>query len=56
MPAQDRAVYGYTVRLHRFDSAKDITFVTTSELEEMFPDNTPKEREYYFAKAKVQSV
>ena len=31
---------------------KDITFVTTSELEEMFPDNTPKEREYYFAKAK----
>ena len=22
MPAQDRAVYGYTVRLHRFDSAK----------------------------------
>ena len=31
---------------------KDITFVTTSELEEMFPDNTPKEREYYIAKAK----
>lgn len=31
---------------------KDITFITTSELEEMFPDNTPKEREYYFAKAK----
>ena len=31
---------------------KEITFVTTSELEEMFPDNTPKEREYYFAKAK----
>lgn len=31
---------------------KDITFVTTSELEELFPDNTPKEREYYFAKAK----
>ena len=31
---------------------KEITFVTTSELEEMFPDNTPKEREYYFSKAK----
>ncbi len=30
----------------------DIFFVTTSELEEMFPDNTPKEREYYIAKAK----
>jgi len=30
----------------------DIFFVTTAELEEMFPDNTPKEREYYIAKAK----
>ena len=30
----------------------DIFFVTTSELEEMFPDNTPKERELYIAKAK----
>jgi aspartate--ammonia ligase len=30
----------------------DIFFVTTSELEEMFPDNTPKEREYYITKAK----
>lgn len=30
----------------------DIFFVTTSELEEMFPDNTPKEREYFIAKAK----
>ncbi len=30
----------------------DIFFVTTGELEEMFPDNTPKEREYYIAKAK----
>ncbi len=30
----------------------DIFFITTSELEEMFPDNTPKEREYYIAKAK----
>jgi len=27
-------------------------FVTTSELEEMFPDHTPKEREYYITKAK----
>lgn len=30
----------------------DIFFVTTRELEEMFPDNTPKEREYYIAQAK----
>lgn len=30
----------------------DIFFVTTQELENMFPDNTPKEREYYIAKAK----
>ncbi len=31
---------------------KDIFFITTQELEDMFPDNTPKEREYYIAKAK----
>ena len=30
----------------------DIFFITTSELEEMFPDYTPREREYYIAKAK----
>ena len=30
----------------------DIFFVTTQELADMFPDNTPKEREYYLAKAK----
>ncbi|MBO5303697.1 MAG: aspartate--ammonia ligase [Lachnospiraceae bacterium] len=30
----------------------DIFFVTTRELEEMFPDYTPKEREYYIAKTK----
>ena len=30
----------------------DIFFVTTAELEEMFPEKTPKEREYYIAKAK----
>ena len=30
----------------------DIFFVTTSELEEMFPNYTPKEREYYISKAK----
>ncbi|MBO4981058.1 MAG: aspartate--ammonia ligase [Lachnospiraceae bacterium] len=30
----------------------DIFFVTTKELEEMFLDYTPKEREYYIAKAK----
>ena len=31
---------------------KDIFFITTQELEDMFPDNTPKEREYYITKAK----
>ncbi len=31
---------------------KEIFFITTSELAEMFPDYTPKEREYYIAKAK----
>lgn len=31
---------------------EDIFFITTQELENMFPDNTPKEREYYITKAK----
>ena len=30
----------------------DIFFVTSEELLEMFPENTPKEREYYITKAK----
>ncbi len=30
----------------------DIFFITSRELEEMFPHNTPKEREYYICKAK----
>jgi aspartate--ammonia ligase len=30
----------------------DIFFITTEELEEIFPDNTPKEREYFITKAK----
>lgn len=30
----------------------DIFFITTRELAEMFPDYTPKEREYYISKAK----
>lgn len=30
----------------------DIFFITTKELEEMFPNYTPKEREYYISKAK----
>ncbi len=30
----------------------DIFFITTQELEEMFPDHTPKEREYYITKTK----
>ena len=31
---------------------KEIFFITSQELEDMFPDNTPKEREYYITKAK----
>ncbi|MBP3817443.1 MAG: aspartate--ammonia ligase [Butyrivibrio sp.] len=31
---------------------EEIFFITTQELEEMFPEYTPKEREYYIAKAK----
>ena len=30
----------------------DIFFITTQELADLFPDNTPKEREYYICKAK----
>lgn len=30
----------------------DIFFITTKELEEMFPEYSPKEREYYISKAK----
>ena len=30
----------------------DILYITSRELEEMFPDNTPREREYYIARAK----
>lgn len=30
----------------------DIFFITSQELEDMFPDRPPKEREYYIAKAK----
>jgi aspartate--ammonia ligase len=30
----------------------DIFFITSDELLEMFPDNTPREREYYITKAK----
>ena len=31
---------------------EEITFITSQELETMYPDKTPKEREYHFAKAK----
>ncbi len=31
---------------------RDIFFITSKELLEMFPDNTPKEREYFITKAK----
>ena len=30
----------------------EISFITSQELETMYPDKTPKEREYHFAKAK----
>ena len=52
MPAQDRKIHGDPVRLHRGDPAARHLFVTTEELAEMFPDNTPKEREYYITKTK----
>ena len=31
---------------------KDIFFITTQELEDLYPDNTPKEREYFITKEK----
>lgn len=31
---------------------KEIFFITSQELEDLFPDSTPKEREYYITKAK----
>ena len=31
---------------------REIFFITTQELADMFPDNTPKEREYFITKAK----
>ncbi len=31
---------------------KEIFFITTQELADMFPDNTPREREYFITKAK----
>ncbi|MCD8151536.1 MAG: aspartate--ammonia ligase [Clostridiales bacterium] len=31
---------------------KEIFFITTQELEDLFPDSTPKEREYYITKEK----
>lgn len=31
---------------------EEIFFITSQELEDMFPDNTPKEREYYITQAK----
>ena len=31
---------------------REIFFITTQELQDMFPDNTPREREYYIAQAK----
>ena len=57
-----RKVYSALRKTEKFLSIKydyikellpeEIFFVTTDELAEMFPDNTPEEREYYIAKAK----
>ena len=35
-----------------FKPDRDVYFITTQELADMFPDNTPKEREYFITKAK----
>lgn len=34
----------------------DIFFITTQELEDMYPDASPKQREYYITKEKVRSA
>ena len=57
-----RAVYKVLQKTEKYMSIKydyieeilppEIFFITTQELEDMFPDYTPKEREYYIAKAK----
>ena len=57
-----RKVYSALRKTEKFLSIKydyikeilpeEIFFVTTDELADMFPDNTPEEREYYIAKAK----
>lgn len=57
-----RKVYSALRKTEKFLSIKydyikellpeEIFFVTTDELAEMFPDNTPEEREYYISKAK----
>ncbi len=57
-----RKVYSALRKTEKFLSIKydyikeilpeEIFFVTTDELVDMFPDNTPEEREYYIAKAK----
>lgn len=57
-----RSVYKVLRKTEKFMSIKydyieeilphDIFFITTQELEDMFPNYTPKEREYYISKAK----
>ena len=34
----------------KVDLCREVTFITSQELEDLYPDNTPEEREYLFAK------
>ena len=46
---------GYMARRYNYIEEllpDEITFITSQELEDLYPDNTPKEREYLIAKAK----
>lgn len=36
----------------KIELSEEITFVTAQELEDLYPDNTPKEREYLYSKLK----
>lgn len=45
-----RSVYPELNEALKFNLPEKITFITTSELEEMYPEKTPKERENIFAR------
>ena len=48
---RNRSLHGNAVTIYE-DPPDEISFITSQELETMYPDKTPKEREYHFAKAK----